>query len=87
MFDSENDWVIDYLGVRQLYRNALTLDNFDDLFNKSPAEIEKIIAGLSKGQKRSVSYRARQLIESGEIDSNKAISALEKALNTELIER
>ena len=87
MFDAENDWVIDYLGLRQFYRNALTLDNFDYLFKKNPAEMTKVIAGLSNGQKRSVAYRARQLIESGEIDSNKAISALEKALDTELIER
>lgn len=87
LFDEDNDWVIDYLGLRQLYKNALTLDNFDELFKKNPTEMVKIITGLSNGQKRSVAYRARQLIESGEIDSNKAISALEKALDTELIER
>lgn len=87
MFDADNQWVIDYLGLRQFYKKALTLDNFDELFKKNPEEITKVISGLSNGQKRTVSYRARQLIESGEIDSKKAIDALEKALNTELIER
>ena len=63
------------------------MDGFDDLFKKSPAEIEEAIAKLSKGQKKSVGYRAKQLIAEGEIDSNKAIAALENALGIELIER
>ena len=87
MFDDEYAWVIGYLGLTQYYKNALPLDGFDDLFKKSPAEIEKAIAKLSKGQKKSVGYRAKQLIAEGEIDSNKAIAALEKALGIELIER
>lgn len=87
MFDEEFEWVIGYLGLSQYYKNALPLDGFDDLFKKSPAEIEKAIAKLSKGQKKSVSYRAKQLIAEGEIDSNKAIAALEKSLGIELIER
>ena len=59
MFDEEFDWVIDYLGVRAFYKHAIGIDNFDELFTKSPAAIEKIIKELSDGQKRSVSYRAR----------------------------
>lgn len=85
MFDEP--WVIDYLGMNQYYKFALNLDDFDDLFKKSPVEIEKTIAHLSDGQKKSVAYRARQLIADGEIDSNKAIMALEKSLGVELIER
>lgn len=87
MFDDDYSWVVDYLGVGQFYKHALSLDNFDDLFAKSPAEIEETIAHLSDGQKKSVSYRARQLIAKEAIDSNKAIAALERALGVELIER
>lgn len=86
-FSEEFDWVIDYLGIRSFYKNALGVDNFDDIFRKSPQEIEKVISKLTAGQKRSVSYRARQLIAEGSIDSNKVISTLEKALDTELIQR
>ena len=86
-FDDEYSWVIDYLGVRNYYKNSLTIDDFDKLFTKSPAEIEKIVSKLSDGQKKSVAYKARMMIADGEIDSNKVISALEKALNVELIER
>lgn len=87
MFDEEFEWVISYLGLTQYYKNALSIEGFDSLFKKTPSEIEKAVAKLSKGQKKSVGYRAKQLIADGEIDSNKAIAALEKALGIELIER
>lgn len=87
MFDDEYDWVIDYLGVRAFYKNALPIDGFDDLFNMRPADLEKRLSVLSEGQKKAVGYRARQLIAENSIDSLKVIDVLEKALNVELIER
>lgn len=85
MFDE--DWIVDYLGVRQYYKNSLKVDHFDDLFKKTPSEIRKIVSKLSAGQKKSVAYRARVLIASHEIDSLNAIKALEESLGIELIER
>lgn len=87
MFDEEHQWVIDYLGVRQYYKNALGIDNFDDLFSKSPEEITEIISGLSDGQKKSAIQRARTLVAEDAIDSNRAITALETSLGIELKER
>lgn len=85
MFDE--DWIIDFLGVKQFYKNAVNIDDFDSIFSKPADKIKTIIIDMSNGQKRSAAYRARQLIAAGEIDSNKAIAALEEALGTELIER
>lgn len=85
MFDE--NWIIDFLGVKQFYKNAVSIDDFDSVFSKPADEIKTIIGDMSNGQKRSAAYRARQLIAAGEIDSNKAIAALEEALGTELIER
>lgn len=85
MFDES--WVIDYLGVRQFYKNAISIDGFDDIFKMSPAELKETIAALSDGQKKSVAYRAKELITSKEIDSLSVIDALEEVLNIELIER
>lgn len=87
MFDDEFDWVIDYLGVRAFYKHSIGIDNFDDLFTKKPAEITNIVKDLTPGQKRSVSYRARQLIAEDAIDSMKVIDALEKSLGIDLIEK
>lgn len=85
MFDE--DWVIDYLGVRQYYKNAIPIEGFDSIFTKSPTELEKLIGAMSDGQKKSVAYRARQLILDGEIDSRKTIAALEETLGIELVEQ
>lgn len=85
MFDE--DWIVDYLGMRQYYKHALPIDGFDELFEKPASEIESIISKLSDGQRKSIAYRAKQLIAEGGIDSNKVITTLENCLNTELIER
>ena len=87
MFNDEYSWVIDYLGVGAFYKNALSVDNFDDLFEKKPEEIAAIVKKLSKGQKSMVAYRARQLLSEDKIDSRRVIDALEKALDVELVER
>lgn len=90
----ENNWflfddpeVIEWLGVEQYYKHALTADGFDDIFTSSPEEIKKIISEMSRGQKYSLAYRAKQFIRDGEIDSIKVIDALESGLGIELIER
>ena len=80
-------WVIDYLGLNKYYENAIKLNDFDTLFTKPIKEIEKIITGLSTGQKKSVTYKAKQLVINGKIDSLKTIETLEKLLGTELIEK
>lgn len=85
MFDE--DWVIDYLGMRQYYKNSLNIQDFDQLFKKPVGEIEDIISKLSEGQRKSVAYHAKQLIAEEEIDSNRVINTLEKCLGVELVER
>lgn len=79
--------VIDYLGMGQYYKFSLNIDEFDALFTKSAGEVRETVSKLSAGQKKSVAYRARQLIGRGEIDSNKVISTLEECLGIELVER
>lgn len=79
--------VLDYLGVADYYKYATKNAGFEKLFDKTPAEIKRDVATLSDGQKRSVGYRARQMIKDGELDSVKKISALEESLGITLIER
>ena len=84
MFDEP--WIVKYLGMERYYKYAINIEEFDDLFTKSPDEVASVIANLSQGQKRSISYRARQLIADEVIDSKRMIKTLEKCLNTTLIE-
>ena len=85
MFDEP--WIVDYLGVSKFYKHAVSIEDFDKLFELDPNELKKTIADMSEGQKRSLAYRARRLISEGEIDSRKVVAALEEALHTELIEK
>ena len=86
-FMLDEQWIVDYLGVSRFYRHALKIEDFDPLFKKTPEEVSSTIAEMTDGQKRSLAFRARQLIADGEIDSNKVISALEGSLGIELVER
>lgn len=85
MFDE--DWIPEYLGVAKYYKNAVSIEEFDAIFDKPLDEMLDVISKMSDGQKKSVSYRARVLIAEEKIDSNKTIKALEELLGTELIER
>lgn len=87
MFGDEDAWVIEYLGIGRYYKNAVSIDGFDEIFEKAPDEIAAIVNGMSAGQKRSAAYRAQQMIENGRIDSMKKISVLENCLGVELVER
>lgn len=79
--------IIDYLGMSQYYKNALSYEAFDKLFEKTPDEIKEIVSALSAGQKKSLAFRAKQMIADERIDSIKVINALEESLSVELIER
>lgn len=91
-FFKENWWlfddpdVIEFLRAEEFYKNALNSDNFDDIFTKTPDEISEIALKMSKGQKKSLGYRAIEMINSGELDSRKTIMALKEALGFELVE-
>ena len=79
--------VVEWLGMERDYKHALNANSFDELFTKDSEEIKKTISELSTGQKRSVVFRAKQLIDEGAIDSIKTINTLESCLGVELIER
>lgn len=83
----DEDWIPEYLGMSRYYKHALNSEDFDEIFEKSPEELEKTITELGEGQRKSVAYRARQLIASGDIDSRKTVSTLERCLGVELVEK
>lgn len=87
MFNEEDMWVVDYLGLGQYYKNAISIEDFDSIFDNTPDQIEAIISKLSNGQKKLASCRAKDLISSGYIDSNRVIAALENSLGVSLVER
>lgn len=85
MFDE--DWIVDYLGLKQYYKYSVPIDKFDDLFEKPADELKEVLSNMPEGQKKSLAYRARQLIAENKIDSLNVVSVLEKCLGIDLIER
>lgn len=84
MFDEP--WIVDYIGMSKYYKFAIPIADFDKFFETPAAEMGRAISKLSEGQKKSVAYRAKQLIAEGVIDSNKTIASLENSLGVELVE-
>ena len=79
--------VLDYLGVAEYYKNALNLIDDEALRALKPEDIRSTVMKMSDGQKLALKYRVKQMIESGDVDSIKMITAFEEALGVELIER
>mgnify|MGYP007069861896 CR=1 FL=1 len=87
MFDDDYMWVVDYLGMSKYYKNAIRMEDLDEVLQKSEKELKEIVPGLSSGQKKTMAYRARQMIADGEIDSLGAIKTLQELLGVDLIEQ
>lgn len=85
MFDE--DWVVEFLGVKQLYKHAISIDKFDDIFSLPADKLREKITNLSNGQKKSVAYRAKELIASEVIDSISVVKTLEELLGIELAQK
>lgn len=79
--------ILEFLNVEKYYENAISNEDFDKIFTKSEKEIIKTVDSMSKGQKDTLTYRAKQLIDEGVVDSIKLIDVLERVLETELVER
>jgi hypothetical protein len=77
--------ILDFLQVKQYYKNSLCPDNIDEIFKLSTEEIEKRVPNMSSGTKATIVVRANDLVEKGELDSLKVILTLEKILNCEII--
>lgn len=86
-FRIDDPEILDYLGVAEYYKNALNLIDDETLRAIKPEDIRSTVMKMSDGQKLALKYRVKQMIENGDIDSMKMITAFEEALGVELIER
>lgn len=87
MFDEEYSWVIPYLGLSKYYEHTIPIEKLEGIVDRTPAEIKRICAHMTSGQKDSFTYMVRRKMADGEIDSTKTIKALEEGLGVSLSER
>lgn len=83
VFDDED--IIKYLGVERYYENALDIDGVEDFLNKPEEEVTSRIKNMSNGQKKTLSYRVKAMVNEGGIDSVKTITMLEEQLGIRLL--
>lgn len=83
VFDDED--IIKYLGVERYYENALDIDDVEDFLNKPEEEVASRIKNMSNGQKKTLSYRVKAMVNEGRIDSVKTITMLEEQLGIRLL--
>lgn len=80
----DDEEIVEFLGLKHIYKNLADIEDIDTFFSKSPTEIREIAIKLPKGLKETVGTRARKLIESGELYDNRKISILEETLKIDL---
>lgn len=80
----DDEEIVEYLGLKSIYDKIISVDELDRFFSKPVADIEATLKTAPKGTKQLVATKARKLVESGELDSNRVIKALEKALEIDL---
>lgn len=81
-----NAIVLNALGVSSFYTNAISIDEYETLFNLEPEQLKERIENLPKSIKDSIGLRAIKLINDGVLDSMKKIKVLEEVLGYSLIE-
>lgn len=79
------DWdVLEDLRVEQYYKNIIDLENLDDVFKKTPKELEKTLKEIPDGIKALIVDRAFELRREKKLDSLSVIETIEKTLNVDL---
>ena len=79
------DWdVLEDLRVEQYYKNIIDLENLDDVFKKTPKELEKTLKEIPDGIKALIVDRAFELCREKKLDSLSVIETIEKTLNVDL---
>lgn len=79
------DWdVLEDLRVEQYYKNIIDLENLDDVFKKTPKELEKTLKEIPDGIKALIVDRAFELRREKKLDSLNVIETIEKTLNVDL---
>lgn len=79
------DWdVLVDLKVDHYYKNIIDLENLDDVFTKSPEELEKTLKIVPVGIRKLIVDRAFELRREKRLDSLNTIETIEKTLNIDL---
>lgn len=75
------------LQMDRFYKNSITIDEINTMFDMDTDELIKKVKAASKTIQNSIGLRAIEMIKDRQLTDINVISALEEALNCELYER
>lgn len=75
---------IEQLKLGKYFDNALTYDDFEDLFDLSISALKAKVGTLTKSQKDTLAYITMQKIDNGELTDLNMIKVLEESLGEDL---
>lgn len=84
VLDTDNDELIERLGLSSLYNNIEYIEDIEGLFNLSLTEFKKKLKQMPDGYKSNIGTIARNKIEDGSLYDKRKIKALEDDLGIEL---
>lgn len=79
-----NRHIQEEFGLIETYRNILTPDNIDAIFDKDLDEIKDFVEGLPEGMKVTFVSKARQLYQSGKLDSISVVNYIQEKFGISL---
>lgn len=81
----DDEDVAEYLGLKELYKNIIPIEEVDEFFSLSANEARKILPKLPKGMKVLIAEKARQGIQDGSLSNLQLVKLLEQELQVDLI--
>lgn len=79
--------VLRELHVEEYYKDALSIDEINGLFNSDEDTISRAVSRMNQSQKAALGIKALNMIEEGTLVNIKTITAIEKALGVQLYVR
>lgn len=72
-----NKQVQEEFGLTEMYKNIITPQNIDEIFNKEVDELEAFIDALPEGHKVTFVAKARELYNAKKLDSRRVVELIE----------
>lgn len=80
----EDEDVVEYLGLKQMYKNILDVEEIEKFFNLSIDAMKEKIKILPKGIKETLAGKAQTMIKNGTLYDIRVIKMLEEELKVDL---
>lgn len=81
----DDEDVAEYLGLKEIYKNIIPVDEIEDFFKLTASEAKLILPKLPKGMRDLIAETARKGIQNGELNNIQLVRLLEQELQLDLI--